>query len=67
MTEPLKLSSSELASLKAKAARGEALSPAEVAQFVASTRASYLAAPKPKGKKAKESQPSVSEKEIDFF
>jgi hypothetical protein len=64
---PQKLSSQEIASLRAKAQR-ETLSFEEVALFVASTRASFLALPvkAPKALTSKK-PPPTTEDQIDFF
>ncbi len=70
MTTPAKLSAPEINALRAKAQR-ETLSPEEVALFVASTRASFLAlpgkTPKALTSKAVKAASTISENRIDFF
>lgn len=65
---PQKLSSPEISALRAKAQR-ETLSFAEVALFVASTRASFLALPTktPKALTSKAAKTPTEESQIDFF
>lgn len=70
---PKKLSSPELQLLRAKASKGGNLSPEEVASFVISSRASFLALPPPKSKVKKESKAKEGDSkdspqaQIDFF
>ncbi len=62
------LSKAEIASLQARAARGEIPTIEEVRRYVASTRVSYLAAEtrsKPRDRTAK--PPKPDDKQIDFF
>ena len=61
------LSKDQIAALQARAAKGDFPSPTELRSYIATTRASYLAAEARSKSKSRNKPPPPEEKQIDFF